>query len=100
MPTGPQHLCGKGHRGLPSHESWQKGARATISWLLRNFADHACGMLRVVVLFSPPRCLQILFLLCLLLLVLSLQTPRAQVKHAQLEQIEIGLTIHTSFHEL
>ena len=69
-------------------------------WLLRNFADHFCGILRVGVLFSFPRYLLMLFLLCLLLLVLSLQALRAVVKHAKLEQIKLSFTIHTSFNEL
>ena len=40
-----------------------------------------------------------LFLLCLLLFVLSLQTLLVMMKHATLEKIEIGLTIHTPFNQ-
>jgi len=38
-------------------------------------------------------------LLCLLLLVLSLQTLLIVMKHAKFEQIELGATIHASFNQ-
>src|SRR5579884_2962213 len=68
--------------------------------LLRNFADHFCGMLRVGVLVSFPGYLLMLFLLCLLLLVFSLQALRTVVKHAKLEQMQLSFPIPTSFNEL
>jgi hypothetical protein len=44
-----------------------------ITWLLlRNLADYLCGMLGVGVLFSFLQYLEMIFLLCLLLLILSL----------------------------
>src|SRR5258708_16151915 len=57
-------------------------------------------MLRVCVLFYRPRCLQMISLLCLLLLLLSVQTLVAVMEHAKLEQIELGSTIHAAFNEL
>ena len=77
-----------------------RAVRKTINWILRNLADHLCDMLRVGVLFSFLRYLEMIFLLYLLLLTLSLQALGAVVKHAKFEQIEFSLTIHTSFNEL
>src|SRR5258708_34148771 len=57
-------------------------------------------MLRVCVLFYRPRCLQMISLLCLLLLLLSVQTLLAVMEHSKLEQIELGSTIHAAFNEL
>jgi hypothetical protein len=57
-------------------------------------------MLKGCVLFSHPGCLQTISLLCLLLLVLPLQTLLAVVEHATLEQLELGATIHAAFNEL
>ena len=61
--------------------------------------DTAKNLLRVSVLFSHARSLQMISLLCFLL-VLSLQTLLTVVKHAKPEQIELSSTIHDNVGEL
>ena len=55
--------------------------------------DTAKNMLRVSVLFSHARSLQMISLLCFLL-VLSLQTLLTVVKHPKPEQIELSSPLH------
>jgi hypothetical protein len=59
-------------------------------------------MLRGYAAFHDHRFLQTMHLLSLmvLLLVLSVLTLFAPMKHAKLEKIELGATIHASFNEL
>jgi hypothetical protein len=70
------------------------------SRFLRTFADPPCGILKVYMLCSHPRCLQMRFLLRFLRLVLSLQALLAVMKHSNLEQIELGAPIPAPFNEL
>ncbi len=57
-------------------------------------------MLRVSAVFHHCGFLQMISLLCLLLLVLSGQTPLVVVEDSKLEKIELGTTIHTPFTEV
>src|SRR5216117_2446581 len=72
----------------------------TKAWILRNFADANYGMLRVSAVFHHCGFLQMVSLLCLLLLVLSGQTPLVVVEDSKLEKIELGAPIHTPFNQL
>ena len=54
-------------------------------------------MLRASVVFHHARCLQMISLLCLLPLVLSVQTLLVVMEDTQVEQIKVRATVHTPF---